>query len=73
MRMNSQADLADLSALFSFVPKGLMTGSTSFRLGQVLVGGKLLRQAAYVQMGTRVSQEGGADIPTTWAAARPAT
>ena len=73
MRMNSQGDLAELSTLFSFVPRGLMTGSTSFRLGQVLVGGKLLRQAAYVQMGSRVSQEGGADIPTTWAAARPAT
>jgi hypothetical protein len=73
MRMNSQGDLADLSTLFSFVPRGLMTGSTSFRLGQVLVGGKLLRQAAYVQMGSRVSQEGGADIPTTWAATRPTT
>lgn len=71
MRMNSQGDLADLSALFSFIPQGLMTGSTSFRLGQVLVGGKLLRQPAYVQMGSRVSLEGGADIPTTWAAARP--
>lgn len=71
MRMNSQGDLAELSTLFSFVPRGLMTGSTSFRLGQVLVGGKLLRQAAYVQMGERVSMEGGSDIPTTWAAARP--
>jgi DNA helicase HerA-like ATPase len=73
MRMNSQGDLAELATLFSFVPRGLMTGSTSFRLGQVLVGGKLLRQAAYVQMGKRVSMEGGADIPTTWAATRPAS
>lgn len=71
MRMNSQADLADLSRLFSFVPQGLMAGATSFRMGQALVGGKLLPQAAYVQMGERVSEEGGADIPATWAAPRP--
>jgi hypothetical protein len=71
MRMNSQADLADLGRLFSFVPPGLMAGATSFRTGQALVAGKLLPQAAYVQMGTRVSEEGGADVPTTWAT--PAT
>ncbi|HEX6871127.1 MAG TPA: ATP-binding protein [Micromonosporaceae bacterium] len=67
MRMNSQADLADLSRLFSFVPPGLMAGATSFRLGQALIAGKILPQPAYVQMGQRVSQEGGADLPATWA------
>ena len=67
MRMNSQADLADLGRLFSFVPQGLMAGATSFRIGQALVAGKLLPQAAYVQMGPRVSQEGGADVRATWA------
>ena len=71
MRMNSQADLADLNRLFSFVPPGLMAGATSFRMGQALVAGKILPQAAYVQVGERVSQEGGADIPPTWAARRP--
>ena len=70
MRMNSQADLADLSRLFSFVPPGLMAGATAFRMGQALVAGKILPQAAYVQMGERVSQEGGADVPATWAAPR---
>ena len=67
MRMNSDADLADLGRLLSFVPSGLMAGATGFRMGQALVAGKLLPQAAYVQMGERVSEEGGADIPTTWA------
>ena len=71
MRMNSQADVADLAALFSFVPPGLMAGATSFRMGQALVAGKILAHPSYVQMGRRVSQEGGADIPTTWAAPRP--
>jgi hypothetical protein len=67
MRMNSRADLADLGRLFSFVPEGLVAGATSFRQGQALVAGKVLPQAAYVAMGARVSEEGGADVPTTWA------
>ncbi len=71
MRMNSESDLGDLGALFSFVPPGLMAGATSFRMGQALVAGKIFPQAAYVQMGARVSQEGGADIPTSWADPRP--
>ena len=71
MRMNSMADVADLTRLFSFVPPGLMAGAPSFGLGQALVSGRLFPQGgAYVQMGARVSQEGGADIPTTWAQAR---
>ena len=67
MRMNSQADLGDLSRFFSFVPESLVRGATSFRMGEALVGGKILPQPAYVQMGERVSREGGADVPTTWA------
>jgi hypothetical protein len=70
MRMNSAADLQDLSRLFSFVPPGLMTGATSFRMGEALVAGKLFPQPAYVRMGERVSQEGGADVPATWASKR---
>jgi DNA helicase HerA-like ATPase len=71
MRMNSTADVADLSRLFSFVPPGLMAGAPSFGMGQALVAGKISPPgAAYVQMGARVSQEGGADIPTAWAQVR---
>ena len=71
MRMNSMADVGDLTRMFSFVPPGLFAGAPSFALGQALVAGRILPQgAAYVQMGDRVSQEGGADVPTTWAAAR---
>ena len=70
MRMNSEADLADLGRLFSFVPPGLMAGATSFGMGQALVGGRVFPRSGYVQMGRRVAHEGGADIPTTWADAR---
>ena len=69
MRMNSEADLADLSKLFSFVPPGLMAGATSFGMGQALVGGRVFPQSGYVQMGRRVTEEGGVDLPTSWAEA----
>jgi uncharacterized protein len=67
MRMSSQADLQDLLRVLSFVPWGLVAGATSFRMGQALVAGRIMPEAAYVQMGRRVSAEGGADVPTTWA------
>jgi uncharacterized protein len=70
MRMNSHADLDDLRRIFSFVPPGLIAGATTFRMGQALVAGKISPVATYVQMGNRVSEEGGADIPATWAAPR---
>jgi DNA helicase HerA-like ATPase len=70
MRMNSKADLADLGRVLSFVPEGLMAGAASFRLGQALVAGKFSPQAAYVRMGERITEEGGTDIPTTWATSR---
>ena len=67
MRMNSQADVADMSRLLSFVPPGLMAGATSFGMGQALVAGRLMPRAAYVKMGARITEEGGADVPDTWA------
>jgi DNA helicase HerA-like ATPase len=70
MRMNSEADVADLARLLSFVPPGLMAGATSFRMGEALVAGRLLPVPAYVRMGERVSQEGGSDVPPDWAAPR---
>ena len=71
MRMNAVSDLRELERLFSFVPPGLMAGATMFGMGQVLVGGRIFPPGAgYVQVGDRVSQEGGADIPLTWARPR---
>ncbi|MFC4783839.1 ATP-binding protein [Nocardioides sp. MAHUQ-72] len=70
MRMNSQADLIDLGRLLSFVPSGLLAGATAFTKGEALVAGKVVPYATYVRMGERVTVEGGADVPTTWAAPR---
>jgi uncharacterized protein len=69
MRMNSEADLAHLRNTFSFVPAGLIQRATTFRQGESLVAGKFAPHPTYVKFGERLSQEGGADIPTSWAAA----
>jgi uncharacterized protein len=70
MRMNSEADLGHLSDAFSFVPNSLIQRATTFRQGESLVAGKFVPHPMYVQFGERLSQEGGADIPTAWAAVR---
>jgi hypothetical protein len=67
MRMNSEADLAHLRDTFSFVPEGLIRRATTFRQGESLVAGKFVPHPTYVRFGQRFSQEGGADIPTSWA------
>jgi hypothetical protein len=67
MRMSSTADLADLGRLLSFVPPGLLAGATTFGMGEALIAGRVLPRAAYVRMGARISEEGGADVPVTWA------
>ncbi len=67
MRMNSEADLGYLGEVFSFVPPGLIQRATTFGMGETLVAGKFFSHASYVKFGSRISQEGGADIPTAWA------
>jgi uncharacterized protein len=67
MRMNSLGDLAFAHGAFSFVPSSLMDRATTFRLGEALAAGKISPHPAIVQMGRRVAEEGGADVPATWA------
>src|ERR1700733_15358738 len=70
MRMNSLADAAFAEAAFSFVPPSLIERSVTFRQGEGLIAGKISPQPALLRFGARVSQEGGADVPATWAVAR---
>ncbi|WP_433167079.1 ATP-binding protein [Kribbella sp. CA-247076] len=70
MRMNSAADLEFLHAVFSFVPAGLLDRASAFRQGHALVAGKVMPHAGYVRFGARTAEEGGADVPATWAASR---
>jgi hypothetical protein len=67
MRLNSAADAAFAQAVFSFVPPELVARSSTFRLGEALVAGKISSHPALLRFGARVAEEGGADVPATWA------
>jgi hypothetical protein len=40
-------------------------------MGESLVGGKIASHPAFVRFGPRISEEGGADVPATWARGAP--
>mgnify|MGYP001814504540 FL=1 len=69
MRMNGIDDIDDLQAAFSHVPPMLISESLGFGLGQALVAGPLAPLPLLAQIGTRLTPEGGGDLPTTWTAA----
>jgi uncharacterized protein len=65
--LNSNADAAFAQAAFSFVPPSLIERSLTFRQGEALMAGKISPQPALLRFDTRISEEGGADVPATWA------
>jgi DNA helicase HerA-like ATPase len=67
MRMNGAGDVQDLATLFSNVPEPLLRQSTGFGLGQALFAGPIAPVPLVAQVGTRLTREGGGDVPTTWA------
>jgi hypothetical protein len=70
LRLNSLADAAFAQAAFSFVPPSLIRRSATFRQGEGLIAGKISPEPALLRFGVRISEEGGADVPATWAAPR---
>lgn len=62
MRMNSVADLGHVAQVFSFVPRGLIDRATTFAQGEALIAGKVASHPALIRFGSRISQEGGADV-----------
>lgn len=68
MRMNGAADIDDLASVFSGVPPMLLREALTFGLGQALIAGPLAPLPVLAQVGTRLTPEGGADVPTTWTA-----
>jgi uncharacterized protein len=56
--------------VFSFVPPGLIQRSATFRQGEGLVAGRISPEPALLRFGARISEEGGADVPATWASPR---
>lgn len=72
MRMTSVGDLGYVADTLSFAPPALLREATSFRMGESLIAGKIASHPAFVRFGPRVSEEGGSDVPTTWARVAPA-
>ena len=69
MRMISAADLAHVRELLAVAPAPLVERAAAFRAGSRSSPGRS-PPTTFVRFGPRVSEEGGADVPTSWA--RPA-
>ena len=52
------------------MPPGLLRQASSFGLGEALVNGKIASHTALLRFGARVAEEGGGDVPSTWARPR---
>jgi len=63
MRMSSARDLAELAEVFGFAPESLIERSASFAQGQALFAGGFVEAPVLVQMGARLTHEGGVDVP----------
>jgi DNA helicase HerA-like ATPase len=70
LRLNSLADTAFTEATFSFVPPSLIDRAITFHQGEGLIAGKISPQPALLRFGQRITEEGGSDVPATWASAR---
>ncbi len=70
MRMSSPADLAYLADLFAFVPPGLTGQGAALRQGEALIAGRVSSHPMFVRIRRRITEDGGADVPATWAAPR---
>jgi len=67
LRLNSLADSAFAETAFSFVPPSLIDRSVIFRQGEGLIAGKISPHPALLRFDARITEEGGADVPATWA------
>jgi DNA helicase HerA-like ATPase len=63
MRMNSARDLDELAGVFGYAPESLLARSPEFAQGQALFAGGFIPTPALVQMGSRLTPEGGIDVP----------
>jgi hypothetical protein len=67
MKMNSASDLKSLSDTFSYAPEGLINLAAGFGLGEGLAAGKIAPDPLLFKSGSRLTLEGGSDVPSTWA------
>lgn len=62
MKMSSPIDLAELASVFGYAPESMLARSPLFAQGQALFAGGFMSQASLVQMGARLTHEGGSDV-----------
>ena len=62
MKMSSPIDLHELASIFGFVPESLIEQSPLFTQGMALFAGGFIGAPTIVQMGDRVTFEGGSDV-----------
>ena len=62
MKMSSPLDLVELASIFGFAPEEMVRQSPHFTQGQALFAGGFVSAPTIVQMGERVTREGGADV-----------
>lgn len=62
MRMSSPRDLGDLAEVFGYAPTSLLERSPTFSQGQALFAGGFVSAPVLVQMGARLTREGGSDV-----------
>jgi uncharacterized protein len=67
MKMNSVSDLAQISQIFSQAPATFLDQSSHFAQGECLLAGKMVRNPTFVAFEGRFSEEGGTDVPSSWA------
>jgi DNA helicase HerA-like ATPase len=63
MRMNAPNDLRVLGDTFGFIPSELLEQAASFSQGQAIFAGGFIADASIIQMGERLTAEGGRDVP----------
>ena len=63
MRMSSLRDLDELVGVFGYAPESMIVRSPAFAQGQALFAGGFVEQPSLVQMGARLTHEGGIDVP----------
>ncbi len=62
MRMNSPADVAEISDVFGFAPSAMVAAAPYFRQGEAVMAGQFVPCPMRVRMGQRLTVEGGSDV-----------
>jgi hypothetical protein len=62
MKMSLQEDLNTIAGTFPRVPRAFIEHASSFRLGEVLVSGRVVRNPTFARFGGRLLREGGSDV-----------